>query len=203
MNQDNPNNSGFSDSEPHMGEFLDNLLEADGLFSMFFGVMNIAEEAQRMIEAFIRQYPHRADVLWDAFKTVHPHASLLFEECVWQSHIHELLQRVVHGLDLSAPTTAEMAAWMVGTLLNEGEIEEGHAPDLSYAMGRLVQQPPYKIAELLEHAPRMERHQPNPKRWYETVSLEVKLHTLNGVEAPPEVLTRATWEDEVDIMEAS
>jgi hypothetical protein len=120
---------------------------------MFSSILGNVTAVEGMIEAFIRRYPERADVLWDTFMTVRPHAALQVEDSVWQHHVHELLTRVVHGLDLQAPTTAELAAWILGTMLSEGEDvagittpdENGDMLGLAYVMGRVSQQPPYVI----------------------------------------------------------
>lgn len=203
-----PNNSDYSEVDD-LAAMLDDVLETDGLFAIFARFTANAAQVDAMIEAFIRRYPHRADVLWDAFKTVKPHAVLQIEDSVWQHHVRELLERVVHGLDLQAPTTAELAAWMMGTLINEGEDVQGIiTPDengdmlgLAYIMGRIVQQPPYVIRNLLEHAPRIEdRHQPDPRRWYDSVALERKRDIMGDVDAPPGMMVPASWETD-DIME--
>ena len=204
-----PNNFNYSNLDD-LAAMLDEVMETDGLFAMFAQLTSNAVETDRMIEAFIRRYPHRADGRWDAFNTVKPHAALQIEYSVWQHHVHELLERVVHGLDLHAPTTAEIAAWMLGSLINEGEDlqaiitpdENGDMLGLAYVMGRIVQQPPYVIRNLLEHAPRIEdRHQPDPRRWYERVPLERKREIAGGAKVPPEMMCPASWETD-DTMEA-
>lgn len=188
---------------------LDNILETGGIFAMFAQVTANTSEVDAMIEAFIRRYPHKTDVLWDAFMTVRPHAVLQIEYSVWQHHVHELLNRVVQGLDLQAPTTAELAAWMLGTLINEGEDvsailtpnENGDMLGLAYVMGRIVQQPPYVLRNLLEHAPRIEdRHQPDPRCWYDRVPLERKLDIVGDANVPETMMVPASWESD-DTME--
>jgi hypothetical protein len=204
-----PNNSDFSSADD-MAATLDDLLGTGNLFAMFSSILGNVTAVEGMIEAFIRRYPERADVLWDTFMTVRPHAALQVEDSVWQHHVHELLTRVVHGLDLQAPTTAELAAWILGTMLSEGEDvagittpdENGDMLGLAYVMGRVSQQPPYVIRNLLEHAPRMEdRHQPDPRRWYERVPLERKRDIVGAANVPAEMMVPASWEVD-DIMEA-
>lgn len=77
--------------------------ELGGLFSS----MDWAEDE---IKRAARRYPDQADVLFHAFSLLQPRdiGTGMGAECVYRSHVRELLERIAAGADTRIATAAEM-----------------------------------------------------------------------------------------------
>lgn len=140
---------------------------------------NTVDDAENLIAHFMRQRLDKADVLWDCFMLIRPHAAM------WESsplarklHMSELLKRVVYDRDLKPPTRVEMAMTVVAMALKEGHITEDTIPDLADVTLRLEDIPLKDLRKIRSLTPPYERPTPNPQRWHTTVSDRVKRATL-------------------------
>ena len=155
-------------------------INIDGLGKLF-GSMEITED---LIAEFQSHHPEKEAELFDAFLTVIPtHNMLNMHSAVFESHVRELLQRVVDGEDLTAATNAEIvcvisvvsaqtpltanAAYLFSQTFRAvfgeekyNEIWKDLEPHERYpgASGDLRR-------EVSQKAGNKERHQPDPERW--------------------------------------
>lgn len=69
-----------------------------------FGVMEWAEDE---ISYSMNEHPHKSDLLFGSFLSLRPHFQFCSEK-LYRAHCREILERVVHGEDVTQPTRAEM-----------------------------------------------------------------------------------------------
>jgi len=174
-----------------------------GFWSGVFRSLGSVEDAEALIEEYMRHYPARAPHLWDSFMLICP-PDWMRDEWDREHHQRELLERVAKDHDLAPPTEVEVAHFMIAVVMKEADNPPEVIPPAREIITRLRAQPPYKIRMVYEQMCPQERHQPDPQRWHDRVALEKKRAIFDGIDVPAELLTPAEYErDDHAIMKAS
>lgn len=159
-----------------------------------YGIFEYVDIAEKFIEDTIRQQPHRASDIWDTFKLLQPSTKMMkMHMKLYDSHIRELMQRILNGEDLKPATRAEIliamsdvasvipihncGAYLFSRLFKQ--IFGAKHPTVTAIDSVKLNEPYAGAADEMESELRHKlrddnRHQPDKTRWAESVCEEKK-----------------------------